>query len=43
MEIFLPGLALVQQLYIALKGQGHARSGTQALYLALKAMAEKKG
>ncbi len=32
----LPGLALVQQLYIALKAQGHGRSGTQALILALR-------
>ena len=34
----LPGLALVQQLYIAVKAQGHGRSGTQALYLALKTL-----
>ncbi len=34
----LPGLALVHELYVAAKAQGHARSGTQALYLALKAM-----
>jgi 3-hydroxyisobutyrate dehydrogenase len=34
----LPGLALVQQLYIAVKAQGHGRSGTQALFLALKAL-----
>lgn len=32
----LPGLALVRQLYIALKAQGHGRSGTHALILALK-------
>ena len=32
----LPGLALVHQLYVALKAQGHARLGTQALYLALE-------
>jgi 3-hydroxyisobutyrate dehydrogenase len=32
----LPGLALVRQLYIAAKAQGHGRSGTQALFLALK-------
>jgi 3-hydroxyisobutyrate dehydrogenase len=37
----LPGLALVQQLYIAVKAQGHGRSGTQALFLALKAMSEE--
>ena len=34
----LPGLALVQQLYIAVKAQGHSRSGTQALFLALQAL-----
>ncbi len=35
MELALPGLALAQQLYIALAAQGHARSGTQALQIAL--------
>ena len=35
MELALPGLALVEQLYIALKAQGHARAGTQSLILAL--------
>ena len=34
----LPGLALVRQLYVAVKAQGHGRSGTQALFLALKAL-----
>ncbi|MFO7985936.1 MAG: NAD(P)-dependent oxidoreductase [Desulfatiglandaceae bacterium] len=34
----LPGLALVQQLYIAAKAQGHGRSGTQALFLALQTL-----
>ncbi|MBC8175783.1 MAG: NAD(P)-dependent oxidoreductase [Deltaproteobacteria bacterium] len=34
----LPGLALVWQLYIAVKAQGHGRSGTQALFLALQAL-----
>ncbi|MBU2497408.1 MAG: NAD(P)-dependent oxidoreductase, partial [Proteobacteria bacterium] len=34
----LPGLGLVHQLYVAVKAQGHGRSGTQALYLALKAL-----
>ena len=38
MELCLPGLALVHQLYIALAAQGHARDGTQALHLALSAM-----
>lgn len=37
----LPGLALVQQLYVALKAQGHARSGIQALYLALKSLSRE--
>jgi len=32
----LPGLALVRQLHIALKVQGHGRSGTHAMILALK-------
>jgi len=31
----LPGLALAKQLYEAVRAQGHGRSGTQALYLAL--------
>ncbi len=35
MELALPGLALAHQLYIALRAQGHGRSGTQALQLAL--------
>ena len=36
MKIALPGLALVNQLYHAVAAQGHARSGTQALMLALR-------
>ena len=36
----LPGLALVQQLYRSVAALGHGRSGTQALYLALKQMSE---
>ena len=36
MGIALPGLALVNQLYLALKAQGHGRLGTQALMLALE-------
>ena len=35
-DLSLPGLALVNQLYLAVKAGGHARSGTQALYQALK-------
>jgi 3-hydroxyisobutyrate dehydrogenase len=38
MNLALPGLALVHQLYVALAAQGHARDGTQALVLALAAM-----
>ena len=37
----LPGLALVQQLYIALKAQGHGRSGTQSLILALEKLSSR--
>ena len=29
----LPGLALVQQLYLAVKAQGHGRSGTTLFFL----------
>jgi 3-hydroxyisobutyrate dehydrogenase len=35
-QLPLPGLALVHQLYVATAAQGHARSGTHALYLALR-------
>lgn len=38
MSIALPGLALVEQLYVAAMAQGHANLGTQALFLALKQM-----
>jgi 3-hydroxyisobutyrate dehydrogenase len=36
MNLSMPGLALVHQLYLALKAQGHGRKGTQALMLALE-------
>ena len=36
MGLAMPGLALVQQLYLALQAQGHGRKGTQALVLALE-------
>ncbi|MGE3164296.1 MAG: NAD(P)-dependent oxidoreductase [Planctomycetota bacterium] len=36
MHLALPGLALARQLYEAVRAQGHARSGTQALYRALE-------
>ncbi len=42
MGLSMPGLALVKQLYVAVKAQGHGRSATQALYLALEAMSEKR-
>ena len=35
MNLSLPGLALADQLYLALVAQGHGRSGTQALQIAL--------
>jgi 3-hydroxyisobutyrate dehydrogenase len=35
MNLSLPGLALAEQLYLALKAQGHGRKGTHALMLAL--------
>jgi 3-hydroxyisobutyrate dehydrogenase len=35
MGLALPGLALAQQLYIALAAQGHSRKGTHSLILAL--------
>ncbi|GLD92929.1 hypothetical protein PINS_up001521 [Pythium insidiosum] len=36
MNLSLPGLALANQLYLAVKSQGHGRLGTQALMLALE-------
>jgi 3-hydroxyisobutyrate dehydrogenase len=36
MNLSLPGLALVHQLYLAVQAQGHGRLGTQSLMLALK-------
>jgi len=38
MGLFLPGLALAYQLYLAVKAQGHGKSGTQALVIALEQM-----
>jgi len=40
MGIAMPGLALARQLYVALAAQGHARSGTQALVLALASLSD---
>jgi 3-hydroxyisobutyrate dehydrogenase len=36
MALALPGLALAEQLYVALSAQGHGRKGTHALLLALQ-------
>lgn len=38
MGLCMPGLALANQLYVALKAQGHGRDGTHALELALARM-----
>ena len=38
MHLALPGTALAEQLYLAASAQGHARSGTQALVLALASL-----
>jgi 3-hydroxyisobutyrate dehydrogenase len=38
MGLSMPGLALAHQLYVALTAQGHGRSGTQALHLALASL-----
>jgi 3-hydroxyisobutyrate dehydrogenase len=38
MNLSLPGLALVQQLYVALMAQGKGRKGTQSLILALASL-----
>ncbi|HNT37337.1 MAG TPA: NAD(P)-dependent oxidoreductase, partial [bacterium] len=42
MNLSLPGLALVHQLYLALQAQGHGRCGTQALALALEQLSNVK-
>jgi len=42
MDMSLPGLALVHQLYIAVKARGHGRLGTQALMLALEQISNAK-
>jgi 3-hydroxyisobutyrate dehydrogenase len=36
MQLALPGLALVHQLYVAVQAEGHGRRGTHALMLALE-------
>jgi 3-hydroxyisobutyrate dehydrogenase len=40
MRLALPGLALVRQLFVALEAQGHSRSGSQALLLALAQLSD---
>jgi len=40
MNLTLPGLSLVHQLYIATKAQGYGRKGTQALLLALEKISD---
>lgn len=42
MGLALPGLALAEQLYIAAKSKGYAKSGTQALILALADLSGQK-
>ncbi len=43
MQICLPGLALVHQLYLAVAANGGARAGTQALMLALEQLSGSGG
>jgi 3-hydroxyisobutyrate dehydrogenase len=40
MRLALPGLALAESLYVALQAQGHGRSGTHALILALAVLSK---
>ena len=42
MGLNLPGLKLVRGIYHTLQTQGHGKSGTHALYLALEAMAKNQ-
>ena len=39
-RLSLPGLALAEQLYVALQAQGHGRKGTQSLILALASLSD---
>ena len=43
MNLSLPGLALVHQLYVAARAQGHGRKGTHALMLALENISNVRG
>ncbi len=40
MNLALPGLALAEQLYLALAAQGHDRKGTHSLILALAQLSD---
>jgi 3-hydroxyisobutyrate dehydrogenase len=40
MNLSLPGLALAEQLYVALGAQGHGRKGTHSLLLALASLSD---
>jgi 3-hydroxyisobutyrate dehydrogenase len=40
MRLSLPGLALAQQIYVALEAQGHGRKGTHSLILALASLSD---
>jgi 3-hydroxyisobutyrate dehydrogenase len=42
MNLSLPGLALANQLYLAVQAQGYGRKGTQALMLALESLSGVK-
>jgi 3-hydroxyisobutyrate dehydrogenase len=39
-RLSLPGLALAEQLYVALQAQGHGRKGTQSLIVALASLSD---
>jgi len=41
MGLALPGLALVEQLYVAARAQGHGAKGVQALWLALAQLSKR--
>jgi 3-hydroxyisobutyrate dehydrogenase len=42
MQLALPGLALANQLYLAVQAQGYGRKGTHALMLALEQLSNVK-
>ena len=42
MGLSLPGLALAEQLYVAVQAQGYGRKGTHALMLALEHLSNVK-